>query len=240
MNYTLADPTVKEHIKSTPIDPPTLSMMFHVNDSPLAGKEGNKLTSSMIRDRLFKEAETNVSIQVFESKGKDAYEVRGRGELQLGVLIETMRREGFELSVSAPRVVFKHEGSVKLEPIEEVVVDCSQDHSGQVIEKLTYRKGELLDFTQTDDGKARLTFRIPMRGLIGYRSELQNDTRGTGVLNNIFHSYVPMMGEIDKTPKGALISNAEGIVTSYALEPLEARGVLFVEPGNRSMRAPHS
>lgn len=209
-------------------------MSFSVNTSPFAGQEGSQLTSNMIKDRLTKEAETNVSMMIVESENKESFEVRGRGELQLGILIENMRREGYELSVSAPRVVFKREGDAVLEPLEEVVIDVGQEHTGQVIEKMSGRKGELQDFIQSDDGKARLKFKIPMRGLIGYRSELQNDTRGQGIMNNIFHSYVPFMGDLDKSDKGALISSAEGTITSFALEGLEARGVLFVEPGMKT------
>lgn len=233
VNSTLCDTSITQALPFTPVDPPTLAMSFSVNTSPFAGQEGSQLTSTMIKDRLLKEAESNVSLQIEESVNKESFEVRGRGELQLGILIETMRREGYELSVSAPRVVLKHDEETKavLEPLEEVVIDVSQEHTGQVIEKMSSRKGELQDFIQTDDGKARLKFRIPMRGLIGYRSELQNDTRGTGIMNNIFHSYVPFMGELTKPEKGAIVSTAEGVITSFALEGLEARGVLFVEAG---------
>jgi len=235
VNSTLADTSITESLPFTPVDPPTLSMSFSVNSSPFAGQEGTQLTSSMIRDRLLKEAESNVSLQIIESENKESFEVRGRGELQLGILIETMRREGYELSVSAPRVVFKEgDNGERLEPLEEVVIDVSQDDTGKVIEKMAMRKGELGDFIQTDDGKARLKFTIPMRGLIGYRSELQNDTRGTGIMNTIFHSYVPYMGAIDKSEKGAIISGSEGVITSFALEGLEARGILFVEPGQKT------
>jgi GTP-binding protein len=236
VNSTLADPSVTEALPFTPVDPPTLAMSFSVNTSPFAGQEGSQLTSSMIKERLAKEAETNVSMQIVESENKEAFEVRGRGELQLGVLIETMRREGYEISVSAPRVVLKRDDETgeMLEPLEEVVIDVGQENTGQVIEKMSSRKGELQDFVQGDDGKARLKFKIPMRGLIGYRSELQNDTRGQGIMNNIFHSYVPFMGDIDKSDKGALISSAEGTITSFALEGLEARGTLFVEPGMKT------
>ena len=231
---TLCNDAVTELIPSTPIDPPTLSMSFYVNDSPLAGKEGTYLTSAMIKDRLWKEAESNVSIEVTESESKDSFEVRGRGELQLGVLIETMRREGYELSVSAPRVVFKEEGGELLEPVEEVVIDVDQEYTGSIIEKMSLRKGELLQFDQMEDGKARLAFRIAMRGLIGYRTELNNDTRGMAVMNTSFHSYTPFVGDIDKSVKGAIISSNDGDVTSHALETLESRGVLFVSPGDKT------
>jgi len=236
VNNTLAAPEVTQALPFTPVDPPTLSMSFSVNTSPFAGQEGSQLTSTMIKDRLAREAETNVSMQIVEAANKEHFEVRGRGELQLGILIETMRREGYELSVSAPRVVMKKDPATgeELEPLEEVVIDVSQDYSGQVIEKMSSRRGELQDFVQSDDGKARLKFKIPMRGLIGYRSELQNDTRGTGIMNNIFHSYVSHQGAIDKQNKGALISSAEGVITSFALEGLEARGILFVEPGMKT------
>lgn len=236
VNSTLCDPTITQALPFTPIDPPTLAMSFSVNTSPFAGQEGSQLTSNMIKDRLTKEAESNVSLHIVESENKESFEVRGRGELQLGILIENMRREGYELSVSAPRVVMKNDAETgeKLEPLEEVVIDVGQEHSGQIIEKMSGRRGELQDFTQTDDGKARLKFRIPMRGLIGYRSELQNDTRGTGIMNNIFHSYVPWVGELDRSEKGAIISSAEGVITSFALETIEQRGTLFVEPGMKT------
>ena len=235
VNSTLCHDSVQQPIPSTPIDPPTLSMSFYVNDSPLSGRHGTYLTSAMIRDRLMREAESNVSIEVRESESKDSFEVRGRGELQLGILIETMRREGYELSVSAPRVVLKkggEDGKELLEPQEEVHIHCEQEHTGQIIEKLSLRKGELQDFNQTDDGKARLSFRIPMRGLIGYRAELNNDTRGAAVMNSTFHGYVPHVGDISKTNKGAIISAFDGEVTSFALESLEPRGALFVVPGD--------
>ena len=231
---TLCSESVSEPIQSTPIDPPTLSMSFYVNDSPLAGKEGTYLTSAMIKDRLWKEGETNVSIEVTESENKDSFEVRGRGELQLGILIETMRREGYELSVSAPRVVFKEEGGELLEPVEDVVIDVDQEYTGGIIEKMSLRKGELLQFDQMEDGKARLAFRIAMRGLIGYRTELNNDTRGMAIMNTSFHSYTPFVGDIDKSIKGAIISSNDGDVTSHALESLESRGVLFVSPGHKT------
>ena len=231
---TLCSESVSEPIFSTPIDPPTLSMSFYVNDSPLAGKEGTYLTSAMIKDRLWKEAESNVSIEVTESENKDSFEVRGRGELQLGILIETMRREGYELSVSAPRVVFKEEAGELLEPVEDVVIDVDQEYTGGIIEKMSLRKAELLQFDQMEDGKARLAFRIAMRGLIGYRTELNNDTRGMAVMNASFHSYTPYVGDIDKSIKGAIISSNDGDVTSHALETLESRGVLFVTPGDKT------
>ena len=237
VNSTLCHDSITQPIPSTPIDPPTLSMSFYVNDSPLAGQDGTYLTSAMIRDRLYKEAESNVSIEVVESDNKDSFEVRGRGELQLGILIETMRREGYELSVSAPRVVFKmggDDGKTLLEPVEDVTIDVDQDYTGVIIEKMSLRKGELQEFTQSDDGKAKLTFRIPMRGLIGYRTELNHDTRGAAIMNNAFHAYTPSVGDIDKNNKGAIISANDGDVSAHALEGLEPRGTLFVSPGDKT------
>jgi GTP-binding protein len=228
INSTLCALSVNESIPSIPIDPPSLSMVFSANDGPLAS---GKTNMDAIKQRLLKEAETNVSLAVSEATG--GVEVRGRGELQLGVLLETMRREGFELCVSAPKVVMKQEGGKTVEPLEEVVIDVGQDYTGQIIEKMSLRKGELLDFQQTDDGKARLSFRVPMRGLLGYRSELTYDTRGTAVLNSTHHSYVPHMGEVDKQKKGALISQSEGVTTTFALDEMQNRGSLFVQVGEK-------
>lgn len=228
---TICDPAVTTPIKSTPIDPPTMAITIGVNDSPLAGLEGSKVTSRMIRDRLFSESETNVAITVKESSGKDAYEVGGRGELQLGVLIENMRREGFELSVSRPRVLFKKdENGEILEPAEEVVVDVDEEHSGTVVEKLSTRKGEMIDMRPSSGGKTRIIFHVPSRGLIGYQSEFLTDTKGTGVLNRIFHAYIPYKGEILAKRNGALISNDTGEAVAYAIWNLQDRGTMFVKP----------
>ncbi|MEI8321227.1 MAG: translational GTPase TypA [Alphaproteobacteria bacterium] len=231
---TIADTSVTEALKTIPIDPPTLSMTFSVNTSPLAGREGKKLTSRMIRDRLFHEKEINVSIQVTESDAKDSFEVAGRGELQLGVLIETMRREGFELSISRPRVLYKTDPVTKerLEPMEDLQVDVDEPYVGIVVEKIGIRKGELLDMFPIDGAKTRLKFIVPTRGLIGYRNEFLTDTRGTGNMNRSFHSYGPYKGEISGRRNGVLISTEQGKAVSYALWFIEDRGVLFVSPGD--------
>lgn len=223
---------VTESIASTPIDPPTMAITLSVNDSPLAGTEGSKVTSRMIRDRLLKEAESNVAIKVQESASKDAFEVGGRGELQLGVLIETMRREGFELSVSRPRVLFKkdEETGKLLEPVEEAQVDVDEEFSGVVVEKISMRKGELQDMRPSGGGKVRLTFLVPSRGLIGYQGEFLTDTRGTGIISRLFSGYAPYKGEIGGRRNGVLISNSDGAAAAYALWNLEERGVLFVNP----------
>jgi len=228
---TICDLSVTTPIKSTPINPPTMAITIGVNDSPLAGQEGSKVTSRMIRDRLFAEAESNVAIKVKESESKDAYEVGGRGELQLGVLIENMRREGFELSVSRPRVLFKKgEGDSILEPVEEVVVDVDDAFSGVVVEKLSQRKGEMIEMKPSGGGKTRLVFYVPSRGLIGYQSEFLTDTKGTGVLNRLFHAYIPYKGEYASRTNGALISNDTGESVAYAIWGLQDRGVMFIKP----------
>ena len=228
---TLCDMSINEAIKSTPIDPPTMSITIAVNDSPLAGSEGSKVTSRMIRDRLFSEAETNVAITIKESQNSDSFEVGGRGELQLGVLIENMRREGFELSVSRPKVLFKKdENNQILEPIEEVVVDVDDEHSGSVVEKLSSRKGELVEMKPSSGGKTRIIFNIPSRGLIGYQSEFLTDTKGSGVLNRIFNCYAPYKGELNNKRNGALIATDPGEAVAYALYNLQDRGILFVKP----------
>lgn len=222
---------VTEAIPSTPIDPPTMSITISVNSSPFAGLEGSKVTSRVIGERLFKEAESNVAIKVTEAENKDSFEVGGRGELQLGVLIETMRREGFELSVSRPKVLFKKdENGQVLEPIEEAFVDVDEEFSGIVVEKLTLRKGELQDLRPSGGGKVRLTFYIPSRGLIGYQSEFLTDTRGTGIMNRLFHGYGAYRGKIEGRRNGVLISMENGVATAYALWNLEERGILFVNP----------
>ena len=228
---TFCDMSVNEPIASTPINPPTMAITLSVNDSPLAGTEGTKVTSRMIRDRLFAEAETNVAIKVKESDGKDAFEVGGRGELQLGVLIENMRREGFELTVSRPRVLFKRgEGEEILEPIEEVVVDVDDEYSGVVVDKLSQRKGEMQEMKPSGGGKTRLVFFVPSRGLIGYQSEFLTDTKGTGVINRLFHDYAPYKGEYASRNNGALISNDIGEAVAYAIFNLQDRGTMFIKP----------
>ena len=220
-----------EPIPSTPIDPPTMSITITVNNSPFAGTEGSKVTSRAIGDRLFKEAESNVAIKVTETETKDAFEVGGRGELQLGVLIETMRREGFELSVSRPKVLYqKAENGELLEPLEEVLVDVDEEFSGIVVEKLTLRKGEMQDMRPSGGGKIRLTFYIPSRGLIGYQGEFLTDTRGTGIMNRLFHGYAPYRGKIEGRRNGVLISMENGVSTAFSLWNLEERGVLFINP----------
>lgn len=219
-------------LPSTPIDPPTMAITISVNDSPFGGTEGTKVTSRLIRDRLLKEAESNVAITVTETDDKDAFEVGGRGELQLGVLIETMRREGFELSVSRPRVLMKRdESGVLLEPFEEVLLDVDEEFSGIVVEKLSILKGEMTDMRPSGGGKVRLTFVIPARGLIGYQSEFVNDTRGTGVMSRLFHGFFPYKGEIQGRSRGVLISNGQGEAVTYALWNLEERGTLFISAG---------
>ncbi len=229
---TVCSPEVSTPLSSIPVDPPTIAMTFSVNDSPLAGQEGDKVTSRMIRDRLFHEAEINVSIHVRESDSKDAFEVSGRGELQLGILIETMRREGFELSISRPRVLLtKDEHGKPLEPMEELLVDVDDPYVGNVIEKIGMRKGEMIDMQNIDGNKVRIKFIIPARGLIGYRNEFLTDTRGTGIMNKSFHGYSPFKGDIAGRHNGVLISNDQGDAVAYALWNIEERGFLFVGPG---------
>ena len=226
---TLCDISVTEALPAQPIDPPTISMTVSVNDSPLAGKDGDKVQSRVIRERLLREAESNVAIKVAETAEKDAYEVSGRGELQLGVLIENMRREGFEVSISRPRVVFRTgENGEKLEPIEDVVIDVDDDFTGVVIEKLSARKAELKDMRPSGAGKTRITLQSPSRSLIGYQGEFLTDTRGSGVLNRVFSHYEPYKGAIEGRRNGVLVSNSDGETASYALWTLEERGVMFV------------
>jgi GTP-binding protein len=229
---TIAAPEVTAPIPATPIDPPTLSMTFAVNDSPLAGREGSKVTSRMIRDRLLREAEGNVAIRVSESAERDSYEVAGRGELQLGVLIETMRREGFELAIARPRVLFRtDEQGRRLEPIEEVQVDVDEGFTGIVVEQLGLRRGEMTDMRPSGGGKVRITFLAPTRGLIGYHGQFLSDTRGTGIMNRLFHAYAPWKGPIQGRRNGVIISNDHGNAVAYALWQLEDRGVFFIDPG---------
>lgn len=232
---TICDMSITEPMKAQAIDPPTLAMTFGINDSPYAGTEGDKVTSRMIRERLFREAEGNVAIRVSEAGGTtDAFEVAGRGELQLGILIEVMRREGFELSISRPRVLFRtDEAGNKTEPYEEVFIDVDEEFSGVVVNKMSERKGELQDMRPSGAGKTRLTFLAPSRGLIGYHGEFLTDTRGTGVMNRIYHSYGPYRGPMGGRRTGALISNGQGEAVTYAIWKLEDRGPMLINPGDR-------
>ena len=231
VSNTFADPTVAAPLHAREIDPPTLSMTFAVNDSPFAGKDGDKVQSRVIRDRLLREAEGNVAIRVTETQGGEAYEVAGRGELQLGVLIETLRREGFELGISRPRVLFRDGPNGREEPYETVVVDVDDEFSGTVIDNMAIRKAEMTDKRPSRGGKTRLTFSAPSRGLIGYHGEFLSDTRGTGIMNRIFERYGPYKGPIAGRQNGVLISMEQGPAVAYALNALEERGVLFVSPG---------
>ncbi len=229
---TICDPSVETPIPAQPIDPPTLSMTFRVNDSPLAGTEGDKVTGRMIRDRLLREAEGNVALRVRESDDKDAMEVAGRGELQLGILIETMRREGYELSVSRPKVLLrKNETGEMEEPIEEVVIDVDEEHSGVVVQKMSERKAEMTEMRPSGGHRTRLVFLAPTRGLIGYQGELLTDTRGTAIMNRLFHGYALYKGAIQGRRNGVLISNDQGDAVAYALWNLEDRGPMMIEPG---------
>ena len=228
---TIAEPSVTEPVQAQPIDPPTLAMTFAVNDSPLGGREGTKVTSRMIRDRLFREQETNVAIRVTASSTSDSYEVAGRGELQLGVLIEMMRREGFELSISRPRVLFRDGPNGREEPYETAVIDVDDEYSGVVVEKMSTRKGEMTEMRPSGGGKTRLVFSAPSRGLIGYHGEFLSDTRGTGIMNRLFERYGPHKGAIQGRQNGVLISNGAGEAVTYSLTSLEERGVLMIGPG---------
>ena len=228
---TLCDVAVNAPIAAQPVDPPTLAMTFSVNDSPLAGQEGSKVTSRMIRDRLLSEAEGNVALRVNETEGKDAFEVAGRGELQLGVLIETMRREGFELSISRPRVLMREEDGKKLEPQEEVTIDVDEEFSGIVVEALSLRKGKMIEMKPSGGGKTRLVFHVPSRGMIGYYGEFLTETRGTGIMARMFHEYIPHVGPLPGRRNGVLISNAGGTTVAYGLAGLEGRGPLFIGSG---------
>ncbi|MGV1909381.1 translational GTPase TypA [Agrobacterium vitis] len=231
---TFCDPSVTEALEAQPIDPPTVTMSFLVNDSPLAGTEGDKVTSRVIHDRLFKEAEGNVALKIEESEGKDSFFVSGRGELQLAVLIETMRREGFELAVSRPRVVMhKDENGTLMEPIEEVVIDVDEEHSGVVVQKMSERKAEMTELRPSGGNRVRLVFYAPTRGLIGYQSELLTDTRGTAIMNRLFHNYQPFKGEISGRNNGVLLSNQSGEAVAYAMFNLEDRGPMIIEPGEK-------
>ena len=226
---TICDNLVSKPIKSSPIDPPTMSITITVNNSPFAGQEGKKVTSNNIRERLLAEAETNVAITFSENENKDAFEIGGRGELQLGVLIETMRREGFELSVSRPKVLFKTEKNIKLEPVEEVVIDVDESFSSTVISSMNNRKSEMVDM-KTSSAKTRIIFKSPSRGLIGYQSQFLTETKGTGILNRIFHSYEPFKGEFKEKRNGSLISTETGQAVAYAIFNLQDRGVMYIKP----------
>ncbi len=232
---TICAPEVSVAIHADPIDPPTLAMTFSVNDSPLAGREGTKVTSRMIVERLRREAEGNVAIRVRESDDKDSLEVAGRGELQLGVLIEQMRREGYELAISRPRVLFKTDSGSgqRLEPIEEIQIDVDEEFTGIVVDKMSRRKGELQDMRPSGGGKQRLTFFAPTRGLIGYQGEFLGDTRGTGIMSRLFHGYAPYKGSVEGRRTGVLISTDDGVAVAYALWNLEDRGPMFITPGTQ-------
>ncbi len=233
---TIMDPASSEPIAAQPIDPPTLTMTFRINDGPLAGKEGDKVQSRVIRERLLREAEGNVALRVTPSATEtDAFEVAGRGELQLGILIETMRREGFELTVGRPRVVFRTDEATgqRLEPLEEVIVDVDETYTGIVVQKLSERRAEMKDMRPSGTGRQRIVFHAPTRGLIGYQSELMSDSRGTAIMNRIFHSYAPHLGEIPGRHTGALISNGDGEAVAYAIFNLQDRGPMFIDPGTK-------
>ncbi|MEL7542807.1 MAG: translational GTPase TypA [Pseudomonadota bacterium] len=229
---TIVDPSVTEPIAADPVDPPTLSMTFRINDGPLAGKEGSKVQSRVIRDRLMREAEGNVALKVAPSSESESFEVSGRGELQLAILIETMRREGFELTVSRPRVVYQEDPDTgtRLEPIEEVTIDVDEEFAGAVVQKLSERRGDLLDMRASGGGRQRLMLHVPTRGLIGYQGELMTDTRGTAIMNRVFHEYAPFKGRIDARRTGVMISMNEGEAVAFALFNLEDRGPMMIKP----------
>jgi len=230
---TICAPEVTEPLHAQPIDPPTLSMTFRINDGPLAGREGDKVQSRVIRDRLMREVEGNVALKVSASSETDAFEVSGRGELQLAILIETMRREGFELTVGRPRVLMGRDEKTgeRLEPIEEVIIDVDEEYAGIVVQKLAERRATLRDMRPSGHGRQRLIFHAPTRGLIGYHGELLSDTRGTAIMNRLFHEWAPYAGDIAGRRSGALMSNGEGEAVAYALWNLEDRGPMFIEPG---------
>jgi GTP-binding protein len=227
---TLCDPSVEGPLPAQPVDPPTLSMTFRINDGPFAGQEGDKVQSRVIRERLLKEAERNIAIRISQSQDSDSFDVAGRGELQLAILIENMRREGFELTVSRPKVVIKIDeaSGQKLEPIEEVIIDVDDGHTGIVVQKLSERKGELLEMRPSGGGRTRMVFHVPTRSLLGYQSELLSDTRGTAVMNKLFHAYAPYKGDIAGRHTGVLISNSDGEAAAYAIFNLQDRGPFFI------------
>ncbi|KAH9560853.1 hypothetical protein CY35_06G129800 [Sphagnum magellanicum] len=233
IGHTVSAAEVTEALPAAAMDPPTISMTFSVNDSPLAGREGHQLTGPKIGERLMAEAESNLSIGVLPTAGQDAYEVQGRGELQLGILLENMRREGFELSVSPPAVMYKEENGKKLEPIEEVIIEVNDDHAGLIIEALSHRRAEFLEMGPCPEavGRTRLSFTCPSRGLVGYRSVFSTDTHGTGFMHRAFLTYGKYRGPLGNVRKGVLVSMASGVITAHALMGLQARGILFVEPG---------
>ncbi|MET3927759.1 translational GTPase TypA [Devosia sp. 2618] len=228
---TISVPQNMTPIPSKPIDPPTLSVTFRINDGPLAGREGDKVQSRVIRERLMREAEGNVAIKVTPGDDNDSYDVAGRGELQLAVLIENMRREGFELTIGRPKVLFKEENGVKLEPIEEVIIDVDDEHTGAVVQKLTERKGELTDMRPSGVGRTRIRLLVPTRSLIGYQAELLSDTRGTAIFNRLFHDFAPFKGELASRRTGVLISNGTGQSVAFALWNLEDRGPIMIDAG---------
>ena len=228
---TLTIPQNNEPLPSRPIDPPTLSVTFRINDGPLAGREGDKVQSRVIRERLLREAEGNVAIKITEGTDSDSFEVAGRGELQLAVLIENMRREGFELTIGRPRVVLREENGEKLEPVEEVIIDVDDEHSGVVVQKLTERKGDLVDMRPSGAGRTRLRFYVPTRTLIGYQPELLSDTRGTAIFNRLFHEYQPYKGALPGRRTGVMISNSNGVAVAFALWNLEDRGPMMIDSG---------
>jgi len=234
---TLAAPDVSEPIAAQPIDPPTLSMTFRINDGPLAGTEGDKVQSRVIRERLLREAEGNVALRIEETGEADAFVVAGRGELQLAILIENMRREGFEMCVGRPRVLMQADDAGKtLEPIEEVIIDVDDEFSGSVVQKLSERRADLIEMRPSGGGRTRLVFYAPTRGLIGYQSELLTDTSGTAVFNRLFHAYAPYKGDIPNRRTGVLIANSDGTAVAYALWNLEDRGPMMIEPGVKVYR----
>ncbi|QDZ12122.1 translational GTPase TypA [Devosia ginsengisoli] len=228
---TIAVPSVTVPLASKPIDPPTLSVTFRINDGPLAGREGDKVQSRVIRERLMREAEGNVAIKVTPGTDNDSFDVAGRGELQLAVLIENMRREGFELTIGRPKVLYKEENGVKLEPIEEVIIDVDDEHTGAVVQKLTERKGELTDMRPSGVGRTRIRLLVPTRSLIGYQAELLSDTRGTAIFNRLFHEFAPFKGELASRRTGVLISNGTGQSVAFALWNLEDRGPIMIDAG---------
>ncbi len=232
---TVGDPSLTQPLYAIPVDPPTLAMTFRVNDGPLGGKEGKKVTSRQIRDRLLRESEGNVAIKITESNETDAFEVAGRGELQLGVLIEQMRREGFELTIGRPRVLTRKnpETGEREEPFEDVLVDVDEAYSGVVVEKMSRRKGVMQDMRPSGGGKVRMTFHMPSRGLIGYHGEFLTDTRGSGIMNRLFSGYEAWAGPLEGRRNGSLISSEPGEAIHYALFYLQERGTLFVDPGNK-------
>jgi GTP-binding protein len=227
---TLCDPSVETPLPAQPIDPPTLSMTFRINDGPFAGQEGSKVQSRVIRDRLMREAERNIAIKVADSDETDSFSVSGRGELQLAILIENMRREGFELTVSRPKVVIKTdpETGQKLEPIEETIIDVDDGYTGVIVQKLSERRGDLMEMRPSGGGRTRMVFLVPTRGLLGYQSELLSDSRGTAVMNRLFHSYAPFKGEIQGRRQGVLISNGSGEATAYSIFHLQDRGLFMI------------